>query len=457
MEELTEKKGVNYSDIIVAIDLGSYNIRGMIGRKTEDGKLNVLFASTEKSEGIRNGIVINVDEVSFHIKSLIVRLRNVLNSMLNEGLPIDSPDRVSYDISKVYVGLHGKTIHGELNEISRCFASEKITEEDLRSIEYENLRMKIDPNKKIVDVVPFEYVLDDENVVDNPVGCICHNIRGRFLNVHSDRMVEDNLLRCFNIVNDSVGKDPSMGVRCEPNLVLHSRHISDAVLSSEQKEVGCMLLDFGAQTISMSIYHERKLCYLHVFNFGSDLITQDIASMRFPWNISEKLKCDFGSAVPGLVTPLIIDLPDKRQMDNVFLAQVIESRVKDFIQRINCAIDMSGYRGILDSIVIIGGGAKLNHLIELIEAETGISTRNGDIRVLSHTTDVKYTDIANASVVGIMMAANSGSVTIREVPKEKPDAKSMAKKKPSFFNKISLFKDSVKESVVEKTNQFFEE
>ncbi|MCQ2225283.1 MAG: hypothetical protein MJZ14_06105 [Paludibacteraceae bacterium] len=464
MEEQTRINEINYSDIVVAIELGSRNIRGMIGRKTPAGKVEVLWSEIEPSEGVKMGVVINVEEVSFHIKSLIIRLRNVLNGMLNAGLESDSPNRVSCDIRRVYVGLHGKSIHGELNEISRKFGNNRITEMDMQSIEYENRSMAIDPKQKIVDVIPFEYVIDDENVVNTPVGCVCQNLRARFLNVHSDKLVEENLLTCFEIINQTSNSNPSNNVNCEPVLVLHSHHISDAVLSREQKEVGCMLLDFGAQTTSLSIYHENKLCYLHVFNFGSDLITQDIASMHLPMDVSEKLKRCYGSTMPGLVSPLIVTMPNGREMDTIMLAKVIESRMKDVMQRVNTAIDLSGYRAFLDSIVIIGGGSKLKHMIEMIEAETGIATRYGDIRVLDDNSQARYCDITNASVVGILMAADQGSLSVKakEVVVKEPEKKMAKKKKINWWNGIlkkgqDLANDLFSDGAVEEEEQPVEE
>lgn len=437
MNELTEMTENNYSNIVVAIDLGSRNIRSMIARKGEDGRLEVLFAKKTPSVGIENGIVINVDEVSFQIKKIIQELRNFVNNLLkNEKEP-----NVVYDIQKVYVGLHGKSIHGDLNEISRSFGS-KITFQDMEMVEAENRRMTLSPGRRIVDVIPFDYIIDQESSVDNPIGCVCQNLRSRFLNVSADNRVEDNLRRCFENVNESVCKDPSVNVSCEPMFVLHSRYMADAVLSQEQKEVGCMLLDFGAQTISMSIYHEKKLRYLHVFNFGSDTITKDIASMQLPWDVSEKLKRSFGSAMPGLASPVIVDLPNGRQMDSNILCNTIESRMRDIMQRVNAAIDLSGYRSVLDSIVLVGGGANLKHLIEFVETETGITCRFGDIRVLAQNTDAKYAAIDNASIMGIMMAAETGSVV--SIKKEETVAQPAVKpknkvKKNPMKSLISLF------------------
>ena len=183
-----------------------------------------------------------------------------------------------------------------------------------------------------------------------------------------------------------------------------------------------MLLDFGAQTTSLSIYHERKLRFLHVFNFGSDLITNDIASLRLPWEISEKLKTSFGQAMQSMVTnPALVDIDADRHVDTMTLAGIIESRMSDFLVRINNAMTVSGYSACLDSIVIVGGGAKLGHIIEKIEKETGIPTRFGDIRVLSNNTESEeYADVTYASVMGVLKSAESGCVTIRETSDTRP-------------------------------------
>ncbi len=425
---------IKYSDVVVAVDLGSRNIRGVIGHKNEKGKLDILWATSVSSEGgVVNGVVINIDNVAFRIKQLIIMLRNKLNGLLNASSE-DPSLRISYDISDVYVGLHGKSIRGEVNELSRLLSSETVSEEVVRSMEEENLRMKIGASRKIVDVIPFEYVVDGM-VMDDPVGCVCDNLRARFLNVHGESAVEDNLRKCFDRINESTNADAASNVKITPHFVLLSRHLSDAVLSPEQKEVGCMLLDFGAQTTSLSIYHEKKLRFLHVFNFGSDLITSDIASLKFPWNVAEKLKVDFGHAMQSMVTnPVIVELGGGREVDTVYLSGIIESRVSDFLDRINAAMTVSGYHACLDSIVVVGGGAKLRNLIEKIEAGTGLPTRFGDIRVLSnHTEAEKYADVTYASAMGILMAADKGSVTVRETSDSRTKKTKKDKKEGSIL------------------------
>lgn len=451
---------IKYSDVVVAVDLGSRNIRGVIGHKNKEGKLDILRAISVPSEGsIVNGVVINIDNAALHIKQLIIKLRNLLNSLLNSSAE-DPSLRISYDISNVYVGVHGRTIHGEVNELSRLLSSEPVSEETIYSMEEENKRMRVDASHRILEVVPLEYVVDGM-VVDDPVGCVCDNLRARFLNIHGENSVEDNLIKCFERINSSSSPDAASNIRVTPHFVLSSRHLSDAVLSPGQKELGCMLLDFGAQTISLSIYHENKLRYLHVFNFGSDLITQDIASLKLPWRCAEKLKTSrYGLAMQSMVTePLILDVVVGegvvREVQTDYLAGIIESRLTDFLARITAAMTKSGYSSCLDSIVVVGGGAKQCNLIEKIEKETGIPTRFGDIRVLSnHTESEEFADVSYASVMGIMMAAESGCVTIRESSdtrpkKSKKDANS-GRIFPSLWGKL-------KGKVEGKVDEFFEE
>ena len=412
---------IKYSDVVVAVDLGSRNIRGVIGHKNKEGKLDILWATSVPSEGsIVNGVVFNIDTAAFRIKQLIIMLRNKLNGLLNASSE-DPSLRISYDITDVYVGLHGKSIHGDVNELMRILGSEHVSEENVHAMEEENLRMRLAGSRRILEVVPLEYVVDGM-VVDDPVGCVCDNLRARFLNIHGESYVEDNLRKCFDIINGSTNTDAASNIKITPHFILSSRHLSDAVLSPEQKEVGCMLLDFGAQTTSLSIYHERKLRFLHVFNFGSDLITNDIASLRLPWEISEKLKTSFGQAMQSMVTnPALVDIDADRHVDTMTLAGIIESRMSDFLVRINNAMTVSGYSACLDSIVIVGGGAKLGHIIEKIEKETGIPTRFGDIRVLSNNTESEeYADVTYASVMGVLKSAESGCVTIRETSDTRP-------------------------------------
>ena len=73
--------------------------------------------------------------------------------------------------------------------------------------------------------------------------------------------------------------------------------VAEQVLTQEERQLGCVLVDFGAETITISIYKNEALTYLFTIPLGSRNITRDITSLNMVEESAENLKKTIGDAI----------------------------------------------------------------------------------------------------------------------------------------------------------------
>ena len=139
---------------------------------------------------------------------------------------------------------------------------------------------------------------------------------------------------------------------------------SYSVLSSRQKEAGCILANIGAGTVSIIVYEESKPVSLEVFPIGSIHITNDIAlGMQVPLEEAEELKIHFGSSANSA----------QKQLSNI-----IEARVNDIFELIENHLKKIGRRNLLPAgIILTGGGSNLISLEEIAKASLKLPAKEG--------------------------------------------------------------------------------
>lgn len=338
------------SDYIVAIELGSSKIAGIVGKRNSDGSIQVLsYASERSSSCIKKGVIFNIDKTAQCLTNIINRLESFLET--------------GNTISKVYVGLSGKSLRTETNLISRNFGEEtKVTQSLLDSISDENMQTKYQ-DMDILDFVPQEYKLEN-NFVDEPVGILTTTIEGRFLNVIARSYVKRNIKACFDLAKIEIA-----------DFLISPFCLADMVLSDTDKRSGCVLVDFGYDTTTVSIYKNNILRNLTVLPIGGNNITKDIAALlKIEDFEAEKLKIEYGRAVNNSLDDK--DYPNEkikmenssREIERYFLDDIIIARAEEIVANVWNVIQNSGYDNQLFSgIVITGGASKLNGMADLVE------------------------------------------------------------------------------------------
>lgn len=342
-------------DIIVAIELGSSSIRGIAGKKNMDGTLQILDVVERKSKNcIRKGVIYNIDKTIQALNSIFIQLREDLNVYIN----------------KAYVGIGGQSLCTIRNSASRQMANKVvISTEIIDSLLDSNYNINY-PDKDILDVKPQEYRIGT-NYITEPVGILSNQIEGKFLNIVARSSIRENIQKCFDAVGIQI-----------LDMFIAPLALADNILTDNEKRSGCALVDFGAETTTVSIYKNNILRYLSVIPLGGNNVTLDICSKQVEEEEAEELKIKYGTAFSDNTKELIRHIPlsfdPSITIPEDVLQEITEARMEEIIANVWEQIQQSGFADKLISGIVITGGASN---IRNIEKAICYKTKSDKIKV----------------------------------------------------------------------------
>ena len=331
--------------VIVAIELGSSKISGVAGQIMFDGSLKVLaYASVPSSSCIRHGAVYNLDKTANAIAEVVERLNTILSTK----------------IEKVYVGYNAKSLRSVISRVEHKFEEETVVSQEViddmfqqcSEIEYEGYVNLFQESQ--------EYIVDNNRGTEtDPMGVACCTLDGNYLNILLKKQVADYIAQCFMAAQIDI-VDGYISPMAQ----------AEAVLSDEDRQRGCALVDYGADTTTVSVYKNGLLRYLRVIPLGSALITRDLVSiLKIEPEQAEQIKCTYGlcnliGSQDAEETIVLNDHPVSLK----FIGDVIEARNEEIIRNVYAQIKASGYAEVLYAgIVLTGGGSQLRQLDHVFE------------------------------------------------------------------------------------------
>jgi cell division protein FtsA len=191
---------------------------------------------------------------------------------------------------------------------------------------------------------------------------------------------------------------------------LATEALSTVVFEEMEREVGCALINLGATTTTLAVYHDGALQNYLVIPLGARNITKDIQELGISEQNAERLKCLKGTALESMVDdPMYIQVPSMDdgnmpvKISTKFLANIIEARLDEIMQPVFEIITNLPYK--LDAgIVITGGGSKLKNIIDFIAEKTGIYARFGEhSEWLSEDSNLRFHDPSYAQLIGTIL------------------------------------------------------
>ena len=340
------------TEFIAAIELGSSKIAGVAGKKNSDGSMQVLaYAQEDSSTFIRKGIIFNLDKTAQSLTSIINRLESELKN----------------SIAKVYVGIGGQSIRTVRNVVSRDLEEETVISEKIVSdIGDENISVPL-VDMEVLEVAPQEYKIGN-NLQANPVGVVGSHIEGRFLNIVARASLRKNLEHCFRQAKIEIAEQ-----------LVSPLVTANAVLTESERRSGCALVDFGADTTTISVYKNNILRFLTVLPLVGNSITRDITTLQIEEEEAEQLKKTYGDALyeeeeENEEQPAVCKLEDESRTITVSqLNEIIGARAEEIISNVWNQIQLSGYEDkLLAGLVITGGATNLKNLDEMLRKRSKI-------------------------------------------------------------------------------------
>ncbi len=363
---------------ILAIEIGSSNIKGAVGTLDEDGLLKVIAIEVEKQvESVRHGLVINVENVSKRINSIIRKLEN----------------RVSpFKAQSVYLGIGGRSFCSSPRSIERRLPMEDmITEALVKQLRAEALATALS-NREVVDVVDSAFYIN--NIQQNdPVGTYGREIKAHFNLITCRLQIKRNLIRAI---------EDRLHLKIN-GMIVRQLAQDELVLSSDLRRKGCMLVDFGAETTTVSIYKNGGLLYLNTIPLGSRNITRDIMALNHLEETAEELKLAGGDAMPSMTAgKQVIDGIDFTDINAYVAARSIEIAANINEQLAFADITAAELPG---GIIMIGGGGKLKGFSQLLQKVTKMNVVAGMLNTV-RIADAHASAYESIDVISILAAAS---------------------------------------------------
>jgi cell division protein FtsA len=331
----------------------------MVGVKNAQGKLYILADEVEDSAScIQRGCVLNVNDTALRIHRLIKKLQTKLSSKI--------PD---FQIDKVYVGVGGQSLHSvEHFEMRTLNTNAVVTDEDIRGLDEQCKTFKPE-TFDVLGVTPPTYYADGK-ITDNPVGIPCKRIEAHYKLIVGQPNIKNYIKSCFDMFND---------VQLA-GIIVSPLSLAETMLGRDEKELGCVMIDFGAGTTSVVVYKRNKLAHLCVIPLGSDLITKDLTNLPFVESDAERLKIKYGSAVmvKDKENPVLFETKDGigiREFNTV-----VEARAQEIVENVCNQVKLSKVDSLGAGVFLAGRASALNNLQELIQEKLKQEVRYSTIQ-----------------------------------------------------------------------------
>ena len=352
-------------EFIVAIELGSSKVTGIAGQKKPDGSISVLAMVKENSSSfIRKGVVYNIDKTAQCLTNIVKKLETQLQAR----------------ILQVFVGVGGQSLRSVRNTIecdltpvnAEPDGAAIVTQEMVAELMDANRNLEY-PDQKILDVAEQEYRVDSHLQMD-PVGIRASHLEGNFLNILVRKAFFLNLNRCFEQAGIQVAE-----------MYLAPLALANAVLTETEKRSGCVLVDIGADTTTVSVFWKNLLRHLAVIPLGSNNVTKDIASLQMEESDAEQMKLKYASAYTDnseIDATLKYSIDAERQVESRRFIEIVEGRMMEIIENVRYQIPAEYYDKLLGGIIVTGGGANMKN----IERAIAMSTHIDKVRVAKFVT-----------------------------------------------------------------------
>lgn len=341
---------------ITGIDLGSAEIKLVVAEEHEGRIVPRLFLR-EPSVGVRRGGVAEPQE-----------LAGVITKMLTEAT------RLNRDAGKnVYINIGTTQIASQPSRgiVAVSRADGEIHPDDIDRVVKASQALNLQQNRTLIHNVVREFIVDGAADVTDPLG-----LSGSRLEVSSI------VIDAFSLhVKNAVRAAELAGAQVQ-GMALNALSVARSGLTKRRKQLGCAIVDLGAETTSISAWDDGKLIGVAQLPIGGATITHDIAiGLTIPVDAAEKVKRAHGNANPKSLpakeiidmSAYVVDAP--KNITTRFVADIIEARLAELFELVGGELDRWNCAGRLaEGVVLVGGGARLPGITEVARRELKLNT-----------------------------------------------------------------------------------
>jgi cell division protein FtsA len=391
--------------ITAGLDIGSNKVCCVAGTSDEQvGPIKILSAVSVPCDGIKAGAVLDIREAALSIGKVFEETEKVINNK----------------IENIIVALRGNFIKSKSSRGMANINSSnmEVTRETVENaLESAKKQLRIDPDQEVLQIFPREYILNQQNGIHNPIG-----MEGTYIevDVHAFTASSSNIRNIKKAIG-SVGANYN-------DKVCGYLVASEILTSKEEKELSCLLIDFGGLTTGLVCYIDGTLRHADEISNGSDYITRDIGhKLRTTYSTSKEIKESHGAAFiysdfkNGEFEYTCADGRNTKKCDRIELVEgIIMPRVDRILYEIKAIMEKNSYGCdfLSGGIILTGGGSSLPGLAEAFEKAFNCSVKIG---VPPSSDKVKGPSeiLLNPSYITAMGAVVHNFSTLKNYPKKK--------------------------------------
>lgn len=393
--------------IIAGIDIGCSSVKCLIALEDENRNLEIAGVGICPCYGhIREGVLVNASRAVDSVRKAVE----------------EAEETSGIEVEKAFVSITGLHVRGILGSSTmvlgegRIDEPEKITEEDVKKVREAAGNITLPSGCRILESIPRDYSFEGfSNLKEPPVGLKATSVQARVYTIYADRTAVDNLVSVVE----------SAGVLVE-GVIPASIASAEAVLNSDEKQVGTAVIDIGASSTDLVVYHGGTPVHISSFAMGGDRITSDIQSLGISGEDARKLKEEQVTAMKNLAESKILSVRKVGGRGNIsvslpVLAQIAFERLSEIIRYTGEEIAASGmgFEHLTGGIVITGGSARMNGIFQAAADLTGHQVEPGIPRgFTSGSRIVSMPEMATA--VGLLK--HGSELRMKNMESDRPDS-----------------------------------
>ncbi len=371
--------------MIVGVDIGTSKTCAVIGEYNDTGVLEITGVGVAPSTGLRKGVVVNIEAT----------LQSVTKA-------VEAAELMSgREVKECFVGVAGANVEGinSRGVVAVTGKGREICQSDVDRVIEAARAIVIPMDREVLHVIPQTFIVDDQKGIRDPLDMIGVRLEAEVHIITGSVTTAQNLVRCVNRAGFKVD-----------GLILQGLAASRAVLTPDEKELGCLLVDLGGGTTDVLMYSEGAPYFSASVAAGGAQVTNDLSIiLNMPMDAAERVKRESGSCyLPHVEAGESIIVPGvggraPQEISRARVASVIQPRMEEIFRLVREKVEQPGFwRLIKGGIVLTGGGALMPGVAELAYEVFGLPVRTGAPTSLGGLVDA-YRNPAYSTAVGLVL------------------------------------------------------
>ncbi|TXL67600.1 cell division protein FtsA [Cerasibacillus terrae] len=339
---------MNNNEILVSLDIGTTNIKVIIGEIMNDS-LNIIGVGSAESKGMKKGAIVDIDQTVQSIRNAVEQAERMV------GMKIES----------VVVGVNGNHVQLQACHGVVAVQSEdrEIGDEDVARVIEGAQVISIPPEREIIDVIPQQFIVDGLEDITDPRGMIGVRLEMEGTIITCSKTILHNILKCVERANLQIA-----------DIVLQPLAAGEIALSNDEKNLGVALIDIGGGCTTVSVFENEHLVSTNVLPLGGDNITKDLSiGLRTTTAEAEEIKLNHGHAFYAdaredeVFKASIIGSDRRESYNQLQIADIIEARLEEIYAYVVRELQLMGYNDLPGGYVLTGGTMKMPGVLELAQ------------------------------------------------------------------------------------------